>query len=50
MVLALSEPSGEAIVVVWPPEDGAHHFLPAQAIHGAYFQAGGLLYASGTCL
>jgi fructokinase/2-dehydro-3-deoxygluconokinase len=50
MVLALIEPSGERMVVVWPPEDGAHHFLPPSAIHTAFFQGAGWLHASGMCL
>ena len=50
MVLALIEPSGERIVVVWPPEDGAHHFLQTRAIHSAFFQKAGWLHTTGMCL
>jgi sugar/nucleoside kinase (ribokinase family) len=50
MVLALIEPSGERMVVVWPPEDGAHHFLPSKAIHAAFFQGVSWLHTSGMCL
>ena len=50
MVLALIEPSGERMVVVWPPQDGAHHFLPKEAIHSAFFKGAGWLHTSGMCL
>ena len=38
------------MVVVWPPEDGAHHFLPSRAIHTTFFQGAGWLHTSGMCL
>jgi sugar/nucleoside kinase (ribokinase family) len=50
MVLALIEPNGERLVVVWPPEDGAHHHLPQKAIHAAFWQGATWLHTSGMCL
>ena len=50
MVIALIEPSGERMVVVWPPKDGAHHWLPSEAIHPTFFQKAGWLHTSGMCL
>ena len=50
MVLALIEPGGERLLVVWPPEDGAHHFLPMQALHDDFLNDVGWLHTSGLCL
>ena len=50
MVLALIEPHGERLVVVWPPEDGAHHHLPQKALHSALWQGATWLHTSGMCL
>lgn len=50
MVLALIEPNGERLVVVWPPEDGAHHYLPQEVINAPFWQGATWLHTSGMCL
>ena len=50
MVMALIEPNGERLVVVWPPEGGAHHHLQAEAINPAWITAAAWLHTTGLCL
>ena len=50
MVIALIEPDGERLVVVWPPEDGAHLQLQAEAINPALITSASWLHTTGMCL
>lgn len=50
MVMALVEPDGERLVVVWPPEGGAHLHLPAAAINPDWFTSAAWLHTTGMCL
>ena len=50
IVLALIEPNGERLLVVWPPEDGAHHHLPREALHSEFWQGVTWFHTSGMCL
>lgn len=50
MVMALIEPDGERLVVVWPPEGGAHLHLQAEAINLGWLTAAAWLHTTGMCL
>ncbi len=50
MVMALIEPDGERLVVVWPPEGGAHSRLEAHAIDPALMSSARWLHTTGICL
>ena len=50
MVLALIEPSGERLVVAWPPEGGAHLRLEFEDIDPAWITSSTWLHVTGMCL
>lgn len=50
MVMALIEPNGERLIVVWPPEGGAYIHLSADAINPAWLASASWLHTSGMCL
>ncbi len=50
MVMALIEPNGERLVVVWPPEGGAHFHLQADHINPALIKSASWLHTTGMCL
>ncbi len=50
MVLALIEPGGERLVVVWPPQNGAHLLLPMDGIDHTLISGGDWLHTTGVCL
>ena len=50
MVMALIEPNGERLVVVWPPEGGAHLRLQADHIEPALIKSASWLHTTGMCL
>jgi fructokinase/2-dehydro-3-deoxygluconokinase len=50
MVMALIEPDGERLVVVWPPEGGAHLHLPTEAINPKWIKSASWLHTTGMCL
>lgn len=50
MVMALIEPNDERLVVVWPPEGGAHLQLQADAIRPAWIASASWLHTTGMCL
>ena len=50
MVMALIEPNGERLVVVWPSEGGAHLQLQTDAINPALFKSASWLHTTGICL
>ena len=50
MVVALIEPNGERLVVVWPPEGGAHLRLEVDAIDPAWMVSARWLHTTGICL
>ena len=50
MVMALVEPDGERLVVIWPPQGGAHLQLQAQVINPALMTDARWLHTTGICL
>lgn len=50
MVLALVEPSGERLIVVWPPERGADTQLEPEMVDPQAIQSAGWLHTTGMCL
>lgn len=50
MVMALIEPNGERLVVVWPAEGGAHLRLQADALNPAWMASAAWLHTTGMCL
>jgi sugar/nucleoside kinase (ribokinase family) len=50
MVMALIEPNGERLVVVWPPEGGAYLQLQADAINPTLMVSASWLHTTGICL
>ncbi|MCP4421052.1 MAG: sugar kinase, partial [Chloroflexi bacterium] len=50
MVMALIEPNGERLIVVWPPEGGAQFHLSADAINPAWIISASWLHTTGMCL
>lgn len=50
MVMALVEPDGERLIVVWPPRGGAHSQLQAHAINPALIASARWLHTTGICL
>ncbi len=50
MVIALIEPDGERLVVVWPPKDGAYLQLQADAIDPVLITSASWLHTTGICL
>lgn len=50
MVIALIEPDGERLVVVWPQDDGAHLQLQVDAIDPAWLTSASWLHTTGLCL
>ena len=50
MVMALIEPNGERLVVVWPPEGGADKQLKSDAINPALITSARWLHITGICL
>jgi fructokinase/2-dehydro-3-deoxygluconokinase len=50
MVMALIELNGERLIVVWPPESGAHLQLQADAINPALMASASWLHTTGMCL
>ena len=50
MVIALIKPGGERLVVVWPPEGGAHQLLVADAIDPGWISSAVWLHTTGMCL
>jgi sugar/nucleoside kinase (ribokinase family) len=50
MVMALVEPDGERLVVVWPPQGGANSQLQAHAINPAWLASARWLHTTGICL
>jgi fructokinase/2-dehydro-3-deoxygluconokinase len=50
MVMALIEPGGERMVVVWPSEGGAHQLLEADAIDPGWISSAAWLHTTGMCL
>jgi len=49
MVLALIDPNGERLIVVWPPEGGAHFHLQTEAINPELIASASWLHTSGIC-
>ena len=50
MVLALIEPTGERLIVVWPPEGGAHLHLQMEHLEPASITGAAWLHTTGMCL
>ena len=50
MVMALIEPNGERLAVVWPPEGGAHLQLHTDHIDPAWIKPSSWLHTTGMCL
>ncbi|MCA9919327.1 MAG: carbohydrate kinase family protein [Anaerolineales bacterium] len=50
MVMAMVEPDGERLIVVWPPKGGAHIHLTPEAINPAWLASATWLHTSGMCL
>ena len=50
MVIALIEPSGERLVVVWPPERGADILLRPEDVDPAWMAGMDWLHTTGMCL
>lgn len=50
MVIAMVEPSGERLIVVWPPDRGADNLLRPEDIDPSQIRAGRWLHTSGMCL
>jgi len=50
MVMALIEPNGERLLVVWPPEGGAHLQLEAEDINMELMGSASWLHTTGMCL
>ena len=50
MVLALIEPGGERLVVVWPPRGGAHFLLRSDHVDRTLIAEGQWLHTTGMCL
>lgn len=50
MVLALVYPNGERLLVIWPPEGGAHTHLHPDDLDPAMIRGAGWLHTSGMCL
>lgn len=50
MVIAMVEPSGERLIVVWPPDRGADNLLRPEHIDPAQIRAARWLHTSGMCL
>ncbi len=50
MVMALIEPDGERLVVIWPPENGAHLHLQSFQFDENLISSASWLHTSGICL
>lgn len=50
MVIALIEPSGERLVLVWPPQGGAHVHLRPEDVDPALMVSAAWLHTTGMCL
>ena len=50
MVMAMIEPNGERLIVVWPPAGGAHIHLTTDAINPDWITSASWLHTSGMCL
>jgi len=50
MVMALIEPNGERLIVVWPPEGGAHLWLVVEAANPEPIASSYWLHVTGMCL
>jgi len=50
MVMALVEPNGERLIVVWPPESGAHLKLQTDAIDPVWITSASWVHSTGMCL
>ncbi len=50
MVLALIELNGERLIVVWPPEGGAHLQLQKEAVNPGLIASASWLHTTGICL
>jgi len=50
MVMALIEPDGERLNLVWPPEGGSHFHLRTEMINQSVISASNWLHTSGICL
>jgi len=50
MVMAVIEPNGERLVLVWPQEGGAHFHLRKDAINRSFLGSATWLHTTGMCL
>jgi fructokinase len=50
MVMALIEPNGERLAVVWPPQGGAHFKLRTNSINHKVITSSSWLHVTGICL
>ena len=50
MVMALIEPDGERLIVVWPPEGGAQNELQKEHVEAALLEGKDWLHTTGMCL